>query len=184
MIIPIAYSCYPIVHFPVRHLDPQSAFSTWGEFFPLQIDTDHGKESGLDFMIRHFEEGQRRAIEQGMATIGLPHNWNVGLAIEDESFEFRFNIAQNWCFYRAKIEAHLVDGSYEIIQGKFAGTQTLPAIDLSCPESSGDWIEIQRAEVETKASHSTFVFAWGDVKRILTEVVSLKSISPPGKAGS
>ena len=179
LLIPNAYSCYPTVQFTVRQMNPTGRFTTWGEFFQTRIDIDRGSETGLEFVARHLSHGQSEAIRQGLGKKRPPLNWKVGLAVVDENLELRFDICQNWQIFRANIEAMLVDGTYELTHGAFAGTQTIPPIAVAGTMPGPEWVEIQRADVDPERPHSTFVLAWGDVEAALSETLSKRPLVGP-----
>lgn len=122
------------------------AVDRWGktsfdEVFAIEDQSDNPK-TVLEMLLANFAEGEEKATRDAISTARFPENWTASLEIRPGSEEVSpliISIDGIWKVYTAKIDAHLLNGSYSFTENLFAGSQTSPSIDMQGPDPGPGW---------------------------------------------
>ena len=93
-------------------------------------------------LLAGFSEGEEKAVRAVTGTGCFPEDWVTSFEIRAESSEappLRISLHGKWKVYKAKVEAHLLNGSYSFTENSFAGSQTSPSIDMQGSNPGPGW---------------------------------------------
>lgn len=122
--------------------DPTSGLRTWEDVFEQPIDTQDGPATVLDVLAEHFDEQQRTAGKRLQDERSYPTRWSTDCelpALQNGGSPIRIRIGGSWNTYEGKLEAHLLNGSYDFATGGFIGSQTSPSIDTQGSHPGPGW---------------------------------------------
>jgi len=115
--------------------------ATFDEVFSIRNQSGDSK-SLLEMLLAGFTEGEEKAVHDVTGTGRFPKDWMTSLEIRVESNDvppLRISLCGKWKIYRAKVEAHLLNGSYSFTENSFAGSQTSPSIDMQGRDPGPGW---------------------------------------------
>ena len=131
------YYCTPCVTIALIDDPPDPAWSvaTWQDLFAIKIDTPNGKKSVLDAMDATLLDGQAKALAHDLLPDHpFPADCRTIFQIDEAGRKpIRIGMDLRWHFYRGKVEAQLLNGSYSVTDGEFKGSQLGPIISLRAP---------------------------------------------------
>lgn len=135
---------------------------TYGDVLSLSVD-DEGKKQVRDELQQAFRAAERQAVSDLRTRTEWPPDLfgaaiDVGSPTGDRGRPFRVELIAKWTWYRAKLEAYVLDGSYSFTGDEFIGRMATPFIDLWSPNPGSGW-ELLDAAPETRPS--VFVFLTG-----------------------
>lgn len=98
---------------------------------------------GGEFMFT--DRAEKESVE-AVAVGHIPQPFGLQLTVRLDEVDVPLRIVVNgkWKFYRAKIEAYEVNGSYEFTKGNFKGQIAIPAIDRFSEEPGPGWDLLDR----------------------------------------
>lgn len=123
---------------------PNWRVETWEELFSVQ----NGESTVLDKVNEHYRRCHERALvevqELGEWRFRTDHALATSFSISNPESQFRFDITiiHRWRVFRAKLEAHLVNGSYSYTESKFSGRISVPPIDTWQSHPGEGWDEL------------------------------------------
>jgi hypothetical protein len=115
--------------------------ATFDEVFSLRNESGDPK-TVLEMLLAGFVEGEQKVVRGVPETGGFPEDWATSVEISARSNKFpplRITLQGKWKIYRAKVEAHLLNGSYSFTEDSFVGSQTSPTIDTQGPNPGPGW---------------------------------------------
>jgi len=177
-LILFTYCCTP--KFSVKFLEaPDSGWniSSYGDLFNLEIDTEGKKISVLDAIDSAYRDSEQTSAEYGKKE-KFPCDWKNDITISDTESNIqplRFRLAGSWNIYRAKLEAHLLNGSYSYTSGQFIGNQSTPWIDTQASHPGPDWELLEQRPTETNPICVLSLYG-GSIKGSLKEHMSKVSL--------
>lgn len=135
---------------------------TWQDILNLEPDgvllSDQIKEFWTEYQIqdeKRFDRATKLATSQWELIQDSLPNIVVACVIHDDA-------------YRAKVEYHRIDGSYNLTHGHFLGTQTTPSIDTQNQHPGEGWTPTQLTEADK--GKALTMFFWIDIDKFLEEV--------------
>lgn len=135
-----AYCCTPRVFVRLQsNLSAGWEFRTWGELFRLPVTTPDGESTLLDELVRAYHEAEKSSAR---SKDRLPEPFGVQLTIPPQvpkGKSLKVAAYGCWKFYRAKLEAFEVNGSYEFTSKDFKGQIITPSVDRLGPEPGPGW---------------------------------------------
>jgi len=173
------YCCTP--KFSVKFLEPPDSgwnISNYGDLFSLEVDIASKKISMLDAIDLKYIESEKTSTEHGKKR-KFPCDWKNEITLSDTESDIRplrIQLAGAWNIYRAKLEAHLLNGSYSYTTGQFIGNQSTPWIDTQGSHPGPGWELLDQRPTETNPT-CVVSFLSGSIKEILKKnmgKVSLK----------
>jgi len=134
------HALMPALTVTVRLPIPQSLEAvTWDEFLQSKYNTERGEMSVIQILKFEIEEKYRAAaFSRGSASTGWSIQFNFPVDESDDALRIQFD--GRWIVYQAKIEAHLVVGSYNVTASHFIGTQCTPPVDTQGENPGPGWV--------------------------------------------
>ena len=96
----------------------------------------------MDLLIDSFWQAQERECGKAIKDRSFPHPWQASVEIGVRDAEIPpliITLRGIWRIYRAKLEGHLLNGTYVFDTDRFVGSQTYPFIDMRESEPGPDW---------------------------------------------
>jgi hypothetical protein len=152
----------------------------WNQIFDEEVRLGNGTViTVLDELDRTWQE-LGRTFSEHMKAQPAPYRHMLQSKTTFTSPESSFSIQLSllWKAWRGRLEAHLLNGSYCISNGKFAGSMTTPIISLTGPSPGPGWDPIDLTEVpDGKPMVQAYLYA-GGVKQELRESLGRSPVRP------
>jgi len=176
-----SYCCSPrIVLSIVAPLDPYWKIKTWNDLFTLSFIDNGSPLLVIEAIMRSYHLGEAQSLET-IESDFFPSDWARVLECTDEDNKnksLKIIIRGHWNIYEGRIEAHLLDGSYNFTSGEFLGSLSTPYIDTHSSHPGPGWTLLK--ELPSKAAlrplRSMLIKNSGDVKSALTDQLGPKEI--------
>lgn len=175
-----AYHCRSSISLSVDHERLAGwGIENWGDLFNVQCPSEETNIAVVDLISRLYIEAEKSSVEATKWGVEVPQPFNVGIEITSETRSLdsvRIFAHGKWDFYRARLEAYLLNGSYSFTAEKFVGEIAMPAVDRLSPEPGPGWEAIEAPPAMKPGSVWT-VFYESHVKESLLESLSEKTIT-------
>jgi hypothetical protein len=155
------------------HVNPD-AMDEWGgltfrEVFGISDPDTKDQTTALDYLLQEFSSGEQKAAIKIKKGNRLTDIWAASVQIQapEKSEPLLLTIQGKWRFYKATLEAHLLDGSYSFTEGGFVGSQTSPWIDLKGPAPGPDWELVVDPPAKLQSPFGLVVLSGGNVRSSL-----------------
>lgn len=127
----------------------------WDDVFRLP----NGDTTVLDELIEAYKRCHEAAVaETREGKFKADRLVSLGVLVEERSGlpSFIINVVHHWRVFRAKVEAHLVNGSYSETHKEFAGSIHSPVIDTWESHPGPGWNELKEGsgEISEPAIHA------------------------------
>ncbi|MFH1126096.1 MAG: restriction endonuclease [Candidatus Altiarchaeota archaeon] len=160
------------------------AFDHWGttsfdEVFSIRNQSGDPR-TVLEMLLASFTEEEERVVRDATGIGRFPEDWTASLEIRTGSNDvapLRISLDGKWKVYRAKLEAHLLDGTYSFTENLFAGSQTSPWIDTQGPDPGPGWELITDPPTRLQPGVGMFILKGGKIKEGLIEHFASKKLS-------
>jgi hypothetical protein len=142
-----SYCCAPQVRVEIPKW-PMSGWKlgTWRELFDLPVNVSNGHRTLLTELVSRFHEGEANSVREVRTSGGVPAPFGASVRLEPAESDvdaLEIHIQGHWKFYRGRLEAHRINGSYEFTQGDLKGRVASPWIDTRGSEPGPGWEHIQ-----------------------------------------
>ncbi|MEW6659509.1 MAG: restriction endonuclease [Thermodesulfobacteriota bacterium] len=177
------YCCNPRISLSViAPLDPCWKIESWNDLFELEFEDGAIQSSLIDKVVESYFVGEKEAVEKVRAGGLFPLNWARLLECADENSKksIRIIIRGTWNIYEARLDAYLLEGSYNFSSGEFIGTQISPAVDTYSSHPGPGWTlleETPTSEVVTGLIKGVFIMSGGNAKESLIEKLGPKLLT-------
>ena len=164
----------------VGGLNPASSLKTWNDLFGLEPDGPSGKLSVLDILAESYHKGETLACQSITSDNLFPRDWQSQIDIRDpEKPENSVTVLVEgiWRIYQGELSAHLLRGSYSIIDQEFLGQQSGPCIDLWGPPGA-HWTLLEERPQWTGSSILNCILRRGKFKEALVQHYGLRLLMP------
>lgn len=160
------------------------AVDHWGkasfeEVFSIKNLSDDPK-TVLEMLLARFTEEEERVVRDATLAGRFPENWTASLEIRpgsDEVSPLIISVDGIWKVYKAKLEAHLLNGSYSFTENLFAGSQTSPSIDTQGSHPGPGWELIAEPPICLKPGVGMVILKGGNIREGLLEHFSGKKLA-------
>lgn len=143
-----AYLTAPQAGLSVSVSDAIPHSATWSHVFALPGPGTHA--TVLDAIVERYREFEQDGVRELERDSKLPKSKGSRLQVMDgETVVLTVDLVFRWRRFRAKYEACLLDGSYEMIEGNFKGVQFAPVLSLKDPYPGPGWEEVHADEEVT-----------------------------------
>jgi hypothetical protein len=151
--------------------------------FVLRSGTDSGDQSFLDKLVAEYHRAEEESVHAVAAGRRIPQPFAFELALHREAgnVPLRVVVTGTWRFYRAKVEAYDVNGSYEFTKGDFKGRLATPPIDRLSTEPGPGW-ELLDGPPVLVGNVVMIVLFRGNAKEVLSETLGPRSLQAANKA--
>jgi hypothetical protein len=132
--------------------------NTWNDLFDIPISTSTGTRTLLDELMIQFHENEMTVVNARVSSGGIPSPFQAEIVVPPNAesvSELKVVAMGRWKFYRAKLEAHELNGSYEFTGRDFKGEIAFPWIDRLSSEPGPGWERLDDAPV----LHGNYVLA-------------------------
>ncbi len=153
--------------------------TTFGDVFSIKNQGIESK-TALDILLATFAEGEEKAVSTVSQTAHFPENWTASVEIRTNSESdstLTISIDGIWKVYRAKLEAHLLNGSYSFTENSFAGSQTSPSIDTWGPHPGPGWELINEHPMRLQPGVGMITLRGGNIRESLLEHFADKKLN-------
>ncbi|MFH2126755.1 MAG: hypothetical protein ABIK12_09575, partial [Pseudomonadota bacterium] len=143
------YVCYPQVSLMLEApLDPYWKIEKWNDLFERKFDDEKKQITGLDAIEKFYFAGEEKSRERMKEGVVFPPKWlKVIEYVEEKSGKsLKIIIRGAWRVYEGRLEAHLVNGSYNFISEDFVGNISSPFVDLLRSQPGPDWELVENLE--------------------------------------
>ena len=156
------------------------AIKTWGDLFDVPLSTDESQTAVLDELVRRFMQAEREAakpLNQSGRRVPRPFEAEVLVSpLSDKQVPLRVVAHGTWRFFRAKLEAYLLKGSYSFSTGQYIGEIATPSIDRLSADPGPGW-ELLDSEPEDLSRSLVMLLYHGAMKEVLLEGLAAKKIA-------
>ena len=125
---------------PSQQVCSEHGLRLWKDLLAAEVGTN---ETVLDHICESFWKHEKLTSEAGRKSgTLLPDNWrreHTFRSTDNPSVVFTVSVEGRWKIYRAKQDAHLLDGSYCFSNHDFSGSITFPPIDTQGPNPGDLW---------------------------------------------
>ncbi len=132
-------------------------------------------------LLSTFAEGEEKAVRDAANEGHFPANWTNSVKIsrldQNEASHLIISLEGKWRIYRAKLEAHLLEGSYSFTENVFAGSQTYPSIDMRSVHPGPGWELITNPPDRLQPGVGMAILQGADIKSSICEHLSGKKLS-------
>ncbi len=137
-----SFACAPKLSIELPELD-QWPFQAWRELLDYVLETSEGRLSIADLIVRNFNEGTREALRSHNVDGNIfPDDWYADVTITAHTFTGVVRLRCHWKRYVGRLEAHLLNGSYSILNDNYRGTLAMPILDMQGSTPGAGWEEI------------------------------------------
>lgn len=94
-----------------------------------------------------FHEAEASTVRSVLTSGRVPRSFSAAVVVASSSQDgdpLEVQILGRWKFYRGRLEAHRVRGSYEFTRGDFKGEVSTPSVDRLGYEPGPGWERIQQ----------------------------------------
>jgi hypothetical protein len=163
----------------------ESPPKTWGEFFAYRIPKNGYDESVAECLQAAYQTGKERAIKEQAARPGIsvfPDDFACRVDLEDSPGRTtKVTIICRWRRFQGKLSASLLNGSYCLETGEFAGTITGPPIHVTFPPPASDWQELSLNPPPPRLKHFVFMKNSAGVIEMLRESFMQTALTSGGR---
>lgn len=174
LIFASSYCCTPRMSLSVvAPLDPIWNLKTWNDLFSLSFEAGGKRTSALDAIVKLFFTGEKEAAQNVTKDKLFPTNWAKLLELVEETPDrktIKIIIRGLWNIYEGRLEAYLLNGSYNFTSGEFIGTQSTPVIDLHSVHPGPGWILLEKPPSSQSVPgfiKGVFIMSGGNAKEAL-----------------
>ena len=146
-----AYCASPKLQLAFKNRPPKyEQLRTFGDLLAAGVETNDGRVSCLHLIANAYRNVERFALDK-ISGSALPkaHECQLkllGLFGQPEPLEVVIGV--RWQFWRSRLEANLIDGSYNVTNGEFIGALRGPAIDLRGASPGPGWESISELPLD------------------------------------
>jgi hypothetical protein len=152
---------------------------TWNDLLDVRVTGESGQAACLANLIEaEFHRAEKEAANESARTGAFPHDFEANIVVPggEGRSDLRVTALGHWRFYRANMDAYLVNGSYCLTAAEFRGQFATPAVDLQSTHPGAGWTEIE--EIPTKIDlGGVMVRMGGLVEKVLREGIGKNPIA-------
>jgi len=167
------FACSQRIQLGLQTHHRESRLKKWNDVFVMEAKDRDGDAIVLDLLCDAFKRGEEKAVAQARETGSFPPDWEteISIKVHELSEDVRLRLLCKWSRYRARVEAHLIDGSWCLSSGSFRGKISVPPISMKDTHPGEGWTEISDADLALPARSALAIRYAPDVKRTLREEI-------------
>lgn len=176
-----SYCCSPRISLSVAPpLDPYWKTKNWNDLFSILFNDNGSPLSVIDAIVRSYHFGEKEALEKTKSDF-FPSSWARILECTDDEKEdksLKIIIRGHWSIYEGRLEAHLLDGSYNFSSGEFLGSLSTPFIDTFSSHPGPAWTLLKElpSKAHLRPLSTILIKTVGNAKNALIEQLGPKDI--------
>jgi hypothetical protein len=177
-----SYCCTPRMSISViAPFEKQWNLKIWNDLFSLQFEDEGSPILFIDAIVRSYFKGEEEAVSKVKETF-FPSNWaRILECIEEKPIKKMIGIIIRgfWNVYEGRLEAHLLNGSYNFLNDEFLGSLSTPSIDTQSSHPGPGWILLDAPPQKTnlKPIRGLFIMSGGNAKESLLEKLGPREIT-------
>jgi len=159
----------------------QSGLKTWNDLFALHPAQCQPDATVLDIICDAFRSAEGKVVKEACEAGTFPRNFETRISVRLEAIHAHVVIPLlcRWTRYRARLQAHLVDGSWCVSTGSFRGTIGAPPISMKdAHPGQGGWVEVPDTDAALPPWSALAIRYQPDVYRALREEVGPRLLVP------
>lgn len=139
------YTCNPYFRLLLNENPDPARFRTWNDIFEAQVSVDGKLHQVIDILEKEYLDGQNNSIDEGSKRNTFPLDWKTDLSMTGDELggRLRLSLIAGWHRYKARIEGHLLNGSYSVNNSSFMGSISGPVIDTQSTDPGGGWTRVE-----------------------------------------
>jgi len=139
------YTCNPYFRFSIEENPDPTHFRTWSDIFDAEVDVGGTIRQIIDILEEEYLDGQSNSIDVGNRRNTFPLDWKTEIAMTGNELggRLRLTLIAGWHRYKARIEGHLLNGSYSINNTSFLGSISGPSIDTQSTDPGLGWARVE-----------------------------------------
>ncbi len=145
------------------------------DIFNRPIDVTNDSETLLDELVRKFHAAEAEAVNGAEKGPSHLNPWALSVRL-DGSGPLTLILEGRWVIYRARMEAHLLDGSYSFTEQQFVGTQYSPWVDTQSDHPGPHWEQVTNPPEQLSPGVGMIILSSGDLRRGLVENFGTKCV--------
>ncbi|QDT56660.1 hypothetical protein Pan44_47170 [Caulifigura coniformis] len=130
---------------------------TWNDIFTVKLGD--GDKTILDSLTDAFAKHEQKALDAIAWARGFPTPWAVRITFAsaaDPTQSLILELGESWRIFRGNVEAHLLNGSYNVTSDQFIGSQVSPSVDMKGPDPGPGWTLLDKSP-EWEATDSILI---------------------------
>ncbi len=116
--------------------------TNWSDLFATPVLVGTKEEIALDAICALFKHFFEQSFDSTKILVGVPVPWSVEIALKHPTAPvapLRIRLSGRWQTWVGKTEAYLLNGSYSITEGRFAGSMSTPVVDTWGVDPGPGW---------------------------------------------
>lgn len=179
-----AYHCRTRVSLTVSPVPiPGNSVNTWGDLFDLTVSEDGSETLLLDEIVRKYQKAESDAVQamnKCVTKVPQPFDAEVSLPpVAEDRPPLRAIAHGTWKFYRAKLDAYLLKGSYSFTTGEYLGQIATPSVDRLSIDPGPGWEPLDHAPDDLSTSVIMLLYC-GEIIRNDGRVAEMRCRTRPG----
>lgn len=154
------------------------SLDTWNDLFNLEGGSQDATKGLLDEIVNCIQQAENAALRalRNEGEIPKPFTAKITISSSDpDAISLRVVVTGMWKFYRAKVDAYLLNGSYSLTSGEFKGQIATPWLDLSSTNPGPGWEPLDEAPDDL--TNTVMLVPYGpDAERLLRESLGPQKI--------
>lgn len=147
----------------------------FADIFSRPTTVDESGETLLGELTREFHAAEAEAAKDVTKGLRELKTWSLSIRLEG-SPPLTLVVEGQWVIYRAKLEAHLLDGSYSFTEHQFTGTQYSPSVDTQSGHPGPHWERLTDPPEQLSPGFGIIVLSRGDLRAALVEKLGKKFV--------
>jgi hypothetical protein len=172
------FTCNPSVQLIIKTDPIPPHLVTWNDIFSVTVEAENGSSTILELIAATYHDAEAQSVEKSRSTNTFPPEWTTELRIKDDDTaeELWINVVGKWKRYRARLEAHLLNGSYSLANESFKGSIAGPSIDIRSSHPGESWTEVTDAGFILPQNRILWILYLGNVQETLQAGLGLKPL--------
>jgi hypothetical protein len=150
----------------------KEALANWGDenFKGVFSVIGSNGQTVLEQLAHAFWEAQEAELQRALHARSFPGPWSTAIMLQPSASDqpgLVLSLHGKWRFYRAKLEGHLLNGTYSFTEGTFFGSQSSPCVDMLGPEPGPGWERVVDAPDKLEPGIGMVILKGGQVKELI-----------------
>jgi hypothetical protein len=172
------YCCASSFHIGLN----KEALESWGDetFEEVLSVVNSSGQTVFEQLIPAFWEAQEVKVQEALHTHSFPGPWAAAIRLQSSVANqpaLVLSLHGKWRFYQAKLQGHLLNGTYSFTEGTFFGSQASPWVDTVGPEPGPGWEHVVDTPDQLEPGIGLVILKGGQIKELILEHFGGKRLS-------
>jgi hypothetical protein len=164
------YCCASSFHIGLN----KEALESWGDetLEAVLSVVDSSGQTVCEQLTHAFWEAQEAKVQEALHTRSFPGPWATAIRLQPSVTNqpaLVLSLQGKWRFYQAKLQGHLLNGTYSFTEGTFSGSQASPWVDTVGPEPGPGWERVIDAPGQLEPGIGLVILKGGQIKERILE---------------